>query len=290
MSQLEIRRLDAPYGAEVRGLDPTAVPDDATRAALSGAFYEHGVLLFPEVEFDFAEQQRLAEVLVGWGPDEWTETEKGSPGNYISNREENATSATGKIQYHTDGMWSDEPFNLVSLYAMAVDADAAPTTFASMGNGWDLLPDELKARVEGLHVIQGEGHYTVPDGEQLEEYSKAAHEGGHSRVTPLAMPHPKTGRTLLYITEQQTRGFVEVPGDEGHDLLQELFTYLYSDENVIEHTWTEKEFVAWDNIGVQHGRGDVSYEGPARTLRRSAVPPGWMWAQRWYNPSATASA
>jgi alpha-ketoglutarate-dependent taurine dioxygenase len=290
MSQLEIRKLDAPYGAEVLGLDPTAAPDDETRKVLSAAFYEHGVLLFSDVEFDFAEQQRLAETLVGWGPDEWTETEPGSAGNYISNREENATSATGKIQYHTDGMWSDEPFDLVSLYAMGVDPDAAPTTFASMGNGWDLLPADLKARVADLHVVQGEGHYAVPDGEELEEYSKAAHEGGHSRVTPLAMPHPKTGRTLLYITEQQTRSIVELPGDEGVELLHELFGHLYSPENVTEHTWTDGEFVAWDNIGVQHGRGNVSYEGPARTLRRSAVPPGWMWAQRWYNPSASASA
>jgi len=290
MAQLEIRKLDAPYGAEVTGLDASATPDDDTITVLSQAFYEHGVLLFPELEFDFAEQQRLAEVLVGWGPDEWTETEKGSPGNYISNREENATSATGKIQYHTDGMWSDEPFDLVSLYAMEVAPDAAPTTFASMANGWDLLPADLKARVEGFHAVQGEGHYMVPDGEEIDEYSKAEHEGGHSRVTPLAMPHPKTGRTLLYITEQQTRTIVEVPGAEGRELLQELYGYLYSPENVMQHTWTDKQFVAWDNIAVQHARPNVSYEGPARTLRRSAVPPGWMWAQRWYNPSAAASA
>jgi len=290
MAQLEIRKLDAPYGAEVLGLDPAAPPDDDTSAALSQAFYEHGVLLFPELEFDFAEQQRLAEVLVGWGPDEWTETEKGSPGNYISNREENATSATGKIQYHTDGMWSDEPFDLVSLYAMEVAPDAAPTTFASMGNGWDLLPADLKARVAELHVVQGEGHYIVPEGDELEEYSKAEHEGGHSRVTPLAMPHPKTGRTLLYITEQQTRSIVELPGAEGRELLQELYGHLYSSANVVQHTWTDKQYVAWDNIAVQHGRGNVSYEGPARTLRRSTVPPGWMWAQRWYNPSAATSA
>jgi alpha-ketoglutarate-dependent taurine dioxygenase len=69
-----------------------------------------------------------------------------------------------------------------------------------------------------------------------------------------------------------------------------LFGYLYSPENVLEHTWVEKQYVAWDNIGVQHGRGNVSYEGPTRTLRRSTVPPGWMWAQRWYNPATTASA
>jgi taurine dioxygenase len=290
MAQLEIRKLDAPYGAEVLGLDPTTAPDDDTSTVLSRAFYEHGVLLFPELEFDFAEQQRLAETLVGWGPDQWTETEKGSPGNYISNREENATSATGKIQYHTDGMWSDEPFNLVSLYAMEVAPDAAPTMMASMANGWDLLPADLKARVAELHVVQGEGHYIVPDGEEIEEYSKAEHEGGHSRVTPLAMPHPKTGRTLLYITEQQTRGIVELPDAEGRELLQELYGHLYSSANVMQHTWTNKEFVAWDNIAVQHARPNVSYDGPARTLRRSTVPPGWMWAQRWYNPSAAASA
>jgi hypothetical protein len=32
---------------------------------------------------------------------------------------------------------------------------------------------------------------------------------------------------------------------------------------------------------VQHARPRVTMEGPARTLRRSVVPPGWLWAAQY---------
>jgi alpha-ketoglutarate-dependent taurine dioxygenase len=286
MFELEVRRLDAPYGAEVRGVDPREGLDAAAAASLRQVFYEHGLLIFPDMDFSMPEQQALVEVLVSGEPRRPQTDGATSPsGDFVSNREPGATSATGKLLHHTDGMWSPEPFDLVSLWAAEVAAGAAPTTFAGMASAWDTLPEDLRARVDGLHVVHGEGP-SVHAGES--DIADNPNSGHRTVTTPIVRPHPVTGRTLLYVSEQQSYEVVELPGSEGKELLEALFAHLYSGENLIEHVWHDGDFAAWDNFAVQHGRPTVSYDSPTRTLRRAVVPLGSEWAKRWYTSSTAA--
>jgi alpha-ketoglutarate-dependent taurine dioxygenase len=36
--------------------------------------------------------------------------------------------------------------------------------------------------------------------------------------------------------------------------------------------WHERDFVIWDNLATQHARGNVTTDGPARTLRKVGTP------------------
>jgi alpha-ketoglutarate-dependent taurine dioxygenase len=276
MGKLEIRDLDAPYGAEVRGLDPRTALDGEDAARLQAAFDERGLLLFRELDITFPGQQALVDALVRADdslasiPDGFVEDV-----SYISNRRGDE-SASGRLGFHADAMWSDSPFELVSLYALDVAADASPTSFASTDAAWRSLPADLRSRVEGLHVHQGEGPTQKYDASG-EEYTTTALQRDRSRVTPLAMRHPRTGRTLLYVSEQQTRNVVELPADESRELLDALFAHLYRSDNVIEHTWRDGDFAAWDNLSVQHARPYLRLDGPTRVLRRTVVPASWLW-------------
>jgi alpha-ketoglutarate-dependent taurine dioxygenase len=285
MASLEVRALDAPFGAEVFGVDP-AVLDDETRSVLQGAFDEHGVLVFHDVDFTYATQQRFVEMLVRESLSDDNEELELKPSAYVSNREDGATSASGRILFHTDGMWSTDPFKLVSLYAVSVDEGASPTVFASMTRAWDTLPADLRTRVEGLHVVQSQG---TNRGKQTDDKGLTIdpRASGVSRVTPLGLVHPRTGKTVLYVSEQQTREVVELSEDESDELLDALLEHLYSPANVLEYQWRDGDFVAWDNLAVQHARPDVPMDGPARTLRRAVVPPSWLWGE--YQQYATSS-
>jgi hypothetical protein len=42
------------------------------------------------------------------------------------------------------------------------------------------------------------------------------------------------------------------------------------------HQWRVRDFVVWDNLAAQHTRDYVALDGPARTLRKCAVPPPWI--------------
>jgi alpha-ketoglutarate-dependent taurine dioxygenase len=285
MANLEVRALDAPFGAEVFGVDPAVLDDDARRT-LQTAFDEHGVLVFHDIDFTYATQQHFVEMLVRESMSEGDEELELKPSAYVSNREDGATSASGRILFHTDGMWSTDPFKLVSLYAVSVETGASPTVFASMTRAWETLPDDLRARVEGLHVVQSQG---TNRGKQADDKGLTIdpRASGVSRVTPLGLVHPRTGKTVLYVSEQQTREVVELPEDESNGLLDALLDHLYAPVNLLEYQWRDGDFVAWDNLAVQHARPDVPMDGPARTLRRAVVPPGWLWGE--YQQLATSS-
>lgn len=276
MAKLELRDLDAPFGVEVRGLDLTTEPDEAMWGALRHAFDDRGLLLFRDLDVTFPQQQSIVDRLLDAVDSLPTMPDENRSGNFVSNRVPDATSATGRIYFHTDAMWSDDTFDLVSLYAVDVAPDASPTSLASMDVAWRTLPHDVRARIDGLHVVQGEGQ-AVHAERTGEDFASNAGERGRSRVTPIVCLHPRTGRQLLYVSEQQSRAVVELPGDEGQALLETLFAHLYAASTVIEHHWTDHDFAAWDNLAVQHARPDVQLDGPARTLRRATVPPFWLW-------------
>ena len=277
MGKLDIRNLDAPYGAEVRGFDPRIATDEESASLLQAAFDERGLLLFRELDVTFAEQQSLVDLLVRAEdslasiPDGFVEE-----ATYVSNRR-GERSAFGRLKFHADAMWSENPFLLVSLYALDVASDAPPTSFASTDAAWRTLPADLRARVEGLHVLQGEGPTQLYDEKDGEQYTTDPTQRDRSRVTPIGLRHPRTGRTLLFVSEQQTREVVELADGESRELLDALFAHLYRPDNIIEHTWRDGDFAAWDNLGVQHARPHLHVDGSTRILRRTVVPPSWIW-------------
>jgi alpha-ketoglutarate-dependent taurine dioxygenase len=277
MGKLDIRNLDAPFGAEVRGFDPGMAADEESSSLLQAAFDDRGLLLFRDLDVTFAEQQALVDALVGAEdslatmPDGFVEE-----ATYISNRR-GERSAFGRLNFHSDAMWSENPFSLVSLYALDVASDAPPTSFASTDAAWRTLPADLRARVEGLHVVQGEGPPQLYDDKDGERFATVAEQQDRSRVTPLALRHPRTDRILLFVSEQQTRDVVELGEEESRELLDALFAHLYRPDNTIEHTWSDGDFAAWDNLGVQHARPHLHLDGSTRILRRTVVPPSWIW-------------
>ena len=99
-----------------------------------------------------------------------------------------------------------------------------------------------------------------------------AFENAMTRSTPVAFQHPRTGATVLYVSQQMTQHVVGLSKEESEALLEELFTHLYRPECLYEHMWTNRDLVAWDNIALQHARPNVTLEGPVRTLRKVFAP------------------
>ncbi len=91
-------------------------------------------------------------------------------------------------------------------------------------------------------------------------------------MQPLVRLHPRTGRPLLYVSEMGTSHVVELPRAESDALLAELFAILYDPALVYEHTWRTGDLVIFDNLLMQHARGDVLADGPTRTLRKVIAP------------------
>jgi taurine dioxygenase len=93
-----------------------------------------------------------------------------------------------------------------------------------------------------------------------------------STVKPVTWTHPRTQKPLLFVSQQMTAHIEGMAPDESEALLEELFAHLYRPEVVVDHEWRQGDLVVWDNLAVQHARGNVEIEGPERTLRKVIAP------------------
>jgi len=274
MEKLEIRNFNPTIGGEVIGFDPDAPLDRTDWKALSKTFDERAMLVFRDIDLSVARQHEIVEILHASGDlsaIQGVDTERFS---YVSNKEEDGGSPYGRLLYHSDMMWSDLPNQTPSLYAVEAQQPSTPTTFVNVVNAWKTLPAELKARVEGLSARHESGQQGRGNSKYEKELIQPQWGKTRETVKPIAMIHPRTGETMLYVCEQQTREIVGLPKSESDDLLDQLFEHIYQPERILAHQWRTGDFVIWDNMVAQHGRPYVEGGGPARTLRKIHAPYG----------------
>ncbi len=278
MAQPKATELTPALGAEISGVDLGTALDDDTIVFLRRAFDERGVLLFRNTDLDRARQFALVEVLRGRDLPSEGEATIGATAQrnfYVSNKRENSTAPVGRLLWHSDGAWTDEAFEVLSLYAEDVETPVAATMFASATNGWDILPPTLQARLQELDCIQVGGLEDLPERRRRRygnEIMQTVRDNAPEFQIPISRPHPRTGHMTLLISENHAKEIVGVSAEESDRMLDEVFGDLYSTENTYAHEWRNGDLVIWDNISIQHSRQTVLLEGPVRTLRKVGLP------------------
>jgi alpha-ketoglutarate-dependent taurine dioxygenase len=270
MNDLEIRDLNPMFASEVHGFDARVQLGDPTRSTLQDAFNRRGILVFRDIDISKAEQVRLSRMLIG--REDLTDGEAGHEFDdnfYISNTRPNSAAPFGRLQFHADTMWAAQPFEVLSLYGVEVAKPVVPTTFISGTYAWATMPENLRSRVEGLQALHTAGEVRRGD---MTDVLLSPIANPPSTIKPVALTHPRTGVTVLYVCEQMTKEIVGLPGHESEALLAELFAHLYQPWVRWNHEWRPGDLVVWDNIAMQHARPNVAGNGPARTLRKVASP------------------
>ena len=274
MSQLKVRDLDgAPFGADIEGLDPSKELTADEKTLLQRTFDERGLLRFRNLDINTDQQRYLAALMIGReGP-----APDGAPFDtsdefFVSNKEENGGAPFGRLLYHCDMMWSDNPFSVLTLYGLEVVKPSVPTVFASSANAWATLPDSLRARVDGKHATHVTGQQRRGGDDDGGELLQPIRENERWVTRPLPFNHPRTGVPLLYTSQMMTRNIEEYDAEESEALLGELFDHIYAPANSWQQDWEEKDLVMWDNFAIQHARGQVESDGPPRTLRKVISP------------------
>jgi taurine dioxygenase len=261
---MHVTPLSPSIGVEVHGLDLRASLPAADEAELRRLYAEHHLLLVRQPDLAGEDQVRFVK---RFGPvlherpelPEWM---------WVSNVEQGAAVPEGKLLFHSDLAFTPEPHPGLCLYAVDVPDDGCPTRFANAARAARLLPLALRERLadrEALHVydlIAKRGDRRYRDADLDPRNPRQRH--------PVLKEDPATGTAVLYVSEMQTDSIVGLPPEESDAVLAELFALLYAPDNVYEHRWTVGDLVVWDNLALQHGRGDVPDDAP-RTLRRVAM-------------------
>jgi len=271
---LRIHEITPGLGATVDGWDPGTELSAAEVDRIRGAFDRYGVLVFREVDVAADEQQYLCGLLVGDRPPAERADAVANAHLYstrISNKDEDGNAPSGRLLFHADGMWSEHPQELLSLYGEQVEPPSVPTVFVSAVRAWAELPDDLRSRLDGRTAVHATGQ-RERGGYDADELLEPQRTAERSRATPIPMPHPRTGEPVLYVSQMMTTHIEGLVPEESEQLLGDAFDVLYAPANTYEHDWRERDLVVWDNIATQHARGVVTEQGPERSLRKVIAP------------------
>lgn len=169
---------------------------------------------------------------------------------------------TAQLTWHSDLSFTEEPFQAISLYALAVNDGQSWTAFVNGVDAARTLPADLSAQVENhdalavISMIQTHRAVDYEAPEFLPQFTR-----------PVLFPHPLTGELVLYVSDMQTARIEGLPREESDALLEQLFAHLYAEDKVYRHHWRNGDLVIWDNIATQHSRCDLTGMHPREMQR-----------------------
>jgi alpha-ketoglutarate-dependent taurine dioxygenase len=204
---------------------------------------------------------------------------------FVSNIASEGGLGTFELAFHHDLAHVATPLGGLSLYALDVADDQAPTRFANGRLAYRQLTPDLQERLVGLQGLFAANYTTTSDHAASARDGRDALDPTWPRtVHPIVVPHPVTGEPCVYVNEMMTVEVLGLDRRDGDALLDALFERLYDPANIYEHHWQTGDLVVWDNLVVQHARQRL-HETKPRTLRRVVFGEKTPWEQ-WPYPAA----
>lgn len=272
-----VRPLSPVLGAEILGADIGAGISDEDFQDILDAWYRHSVVVLRDQSVTEDEQvafcARFGEVQP-WS--HFAEDHEGKSRNpyimLVSNLKENGeyvgSLQEGEIQFHSDGIYVEEPTAATMLYAVQPTSHGGETAFGNMYLAYETLPDEMKARIDGLKARHAFTYNSLVTADNAAKMSEDEHV--QQAAHPVVRTHPVTGRKALYVNRLMTQGVVGMEADESRALLDFLYDHLENRDFVYEHPWRKGDLLIWDNRCVVHARRDFPLN-ETRIMKRLTI-------------------
>jgi taurine dioxygenase len=247
-TRFELRPKSPTIGAEVVGVDLTAF-DDATFADLHRALLEWKVLFFRDTGLDADSHHALG---ARWGELEFHPflPTGGEDRPKVVRFEKGEANAGYENVWHSDVSWRAEPSLGSLLRAVEVPSAGGDTLWADMAAAYDCLPEEVKARIDGLTAVH-DWIDTFGAG-MTQEQRDALRPDFPPQEHPIVRTHPETGRKTIYVNAIFTTHIVGLDPDEGAELLRYLCHQANYPEYQCRWTWRAGDLAIWDNRATQH--------------------------------------
>jgi len=266
---IDIQKITGRIGAVVTGLDISGELDQVTLAAIRAALNEHKALIFTDVAFDDAGQERFASQ---FGPltsaHPTVAAVEGAP-NVLP-----VDSERGKSNHwHTDVTFVLSPPQLTTLRSIVIPPYGGETLIANLATAYRDLPEPLKRFADTLWAVHTNDYdYAIPE-ESLDEAERSRREEfisiRYQTAHPVVRVHPLTGERGLYVGGFAQR-IVGLSSGESRDILRLLQSYVTRPENIVRWRWSPGQLVLFDNRITQHYAID-NYDDLPRRLNRVTV-------------------
>jgi taurine dioxygenase len=253
--QISHHRIE-PFGVEAK-LDLARGLKEEHKEELRRLYALEGLLLIRGLELSMEDQLEFCSI---FGP-----VLRGEHDRYlVSNVDEEGLLGDLELLFHHDIPYVPAPFLAGSLHALRVSEGVSGTKFASAFRACERLPRELRDRIDGLNAL-----FVRPRNEDRRNRLTDSLPGDNCAVHAVVQRQAGTGRPFIFVNGQSTACLIGLSEADSDALLEELLSYLYAEDNVYEHRWTNGDLVLWDNLALQHARDRIT--GGVRTLQRVTV-------------------
>jgi taurine dioxygenase len=251
---IHVTPLNPVIGAEIHGVDLSKPLGAATFKEIEAALHQHLVIFFrdqdlePDVHMAFA--ARFGELEP---PHPLFPKIESHPQISVLENDEARKPETN--YWHTDVTWRETPPMGSVLYGAEIPESGGDTLWANMYAAYDMLPDALKAKLEGLRAIHSIEVFDVSanydnakDKDAFAEILKKFPPQSH----PIVRTHPVTGRKALFVNATFTQYIEGMERAESDALLQSLYDIVKLPEVQVRFNWTKGAVAVWDNRATQH--------------------------------------
>ncbi len=255
---------DTVLGAEVRGLDLSRPIDDDSFAVVRDAFEQHSVLLFRDQQLtarqhiDFSRRFGKLEIHV---LSQWCHVDHPEIliVSNIKDKDRHVGVPHAGRYWHTDLSYMVAPSRGSLLYAIEIPEQngraLGDTRFISSAVAYQALPEEIKVRIADLSATFSLAHHRsklIADGADNNPLTTEQQAKVPVAVHKIVQEHPITGRKCLFVNEGHTVEILDLPEDEGHELLAMLCSHATKPEFVFRQRWRVGDLLMWDNVATQH--------------------------------------
>ena len=255
---IEIRPLSAALGAEVVGADFSEPLEAGTVAEIKRAFLDRHLLClrgaplapraFREVARCFGEP--WAEVTRSHWVEDAPEISR-LDSTYKAPDDKPADPRLNRRSgWHTDHSFKEVPAKATLLHALEIPSRGGHTRFCNARRAWEDLPDETKARLEGLEAVHCYDTMRAPARAKPRTPEEIADTP--DVVHPLVRTHDETGKKSLFFNANRTDRVVGMERAESDALLDSIHERMTRPEYRYDHEWRVGDILLWDNRCLIH--------------------------------------
>ena len=254
-----------PLGADIVGLPASAEIDEAGFRQIYAAWNDHLVLRFRGLALSddqlTAFSRRfgdldMAPIRAGKDPNHPSRPEIAVISNVVENGRALGGLGNSELVWHQDMSYNDLPPKASLLYGIEVPATGGETFFYNLYTAHETLPADLKRAIAGRsckHDATRNSSGQLRNG-YAETYSNEARPGA---VHPLAVRHPETGRTSLYLGRRPNAWIVGMSAADSDALLDALWRHVETGPHSWAQQWRKGDLVIWDNRCTLHRRNQL---------------------------------
>ena len=246
-SALKTRTLTPNIGAEILA-DKATLLSGVHATEIRDLLEQRGVLVFPKINFTDEEQVKFTSTL-GKVARERT-GEDVFPISLDPKKSAGVEYLKGSFYWHFDGTMQPMPILASLLSSKVLPPTGGNTEFCNTYAAYDSLPEDEKARLEGLRVNHSAWNTLFyyepePNQEKLKQFISV----GEVEL-PLVWKH-RSGRKSL-VLGCTARHVIGMDHKESALLLNGLRELATSAPFHYSHKWTVGDLVMWDNTGTLH--------------------------------------